>query len=91
MKEHEESAKEAYDLVLKMLVERMESMNVTVGRLSTLTGISRQVLGRYFKKEAQITFMKHLKICSALRVNPYWVPQELDNDQIEHLRRGGIK
>jgi len=85
MSDYNTSVEYGYNLVLKLFKDRMEELSITNYKLSKLTGISRSTIGDYFSKKNEMSFKNQLKICAALEINPYWIPKELDDNQMQYL------
>jgi len=90
MEEFKEKAKTSYNISINIIRDRMKELGVNSSDLSRNTGISRQVIGRYFKKTAVISFEKHLIICASLEINLFWIYKEMESGKIKELGNNKI-
>lgn len=85
MGNYDKAAKMGFDIQLKFIKDRMKELKISQKKLAELIGINESTLIRNFKKETEMTHITHLKICGALRLNPYLVPEEINKDEFERI------
>ncbi|MHA7825128.1 helix-turn-helix domain-containing protein [Chryseobacterium arthrosphaerae] len=79
------SSEYAEQIIVKLLKDRMADLQMTQKQLFELTGISEDTLTRYFKIQTKISLPNLLKICGALKLRPYFIPAELDKNELERI------
>lgn len=85
MANFDNSADMGEQLIINFLKERMSEKNITQKLISEQTGISEDSLTRYFNRQVKISLPNLLKICGVLELRPYFIPAELDNNEIQRM------
>ena len=62
-----------------------EKYGMSKYKLSLISGVSESTISRYFSQETDITISNFLKICNALKLNPYLIPMELDTEEFSEF------
>ncbi|WP_430468334.1 helix-turn-helix domain-containing protein [Winogradskyella ouciana] len=68
---------------LSMLSTRLkgETHGMSKYSLSKIAHISESTISRFFSQETDLTLTNFFKICYALKLNPYLIPEELDSEE----------
>ena len=82
---YQKSAEEGRRIIVAYIMERMNEMGVSAYWLARETGLAESTLSRFFHEQADIGLTNFLKICGALKLRPYLVPAEMDQDEIKQM------
>ncbi|MDV3537930.1 hypothetical protein CMU94_02185 [Elizabethkingia anophelis] len=72
-------------LIFKFIKDRMKEKDITQYQLSELIGINESTLIRNFKNNTEMNLSTLLKICGALELRPYFIPAEIDKNDLNRI------
>jgi transcriptional regulator with XRE-family HTH domain len=72
---------------LLMISQRLknEKYGMSKYKLAKMAGVSESTISRFFNQESDITVFNFFKICYALQLNPYLIPEELDSEELKEF------
>ncbi|MEW7222004.1 helix-turn-helix domain-containing protein [Elizabethkingia anophelis] len=85
MANFDNSADMGKQLILKFIKKRMEEKNISSGKLASLIGVERSTLNRNLENETEMTVSTLFKICGALELRPYFIPAEIDKNELQKM------
>ncbi|MCT4228728.1 helix-turn-helix transcriptional regulator [Elizabethkingia anophelis] len=85
MANFDNSADMGKQIIFKFIKERMEEKNISSGKLASLIGVERSTLNRNLENETEMTVSTLLKICGALELRPYFIPSEIDKNELQRM------
>lgn len=72
---------------LLMISQRLkdEKYGMSKYKLAQIADVSESTISRFFNQETDLTIFNFLKICYALQLNPYLIPEELDSEELKEF------
>lgn len=85
MENYKLASKERQKIIFAFLKKRMKEKKITQNALAEIIDVSVTTLIRYFKMETQMPLGVYLEICGALKLRPYLIPSENDNNEMMRM------
>lgn len=82
MANFDKSADMGKQMIFKFIKERMKEKQISQIKLSEIIGVDESTLIRNLKSDTEMPVATLLKICGALELRPYFIPAEIDKNEM---------
>lgn len=79
------AANKGFEIQMNFIKKRMKELKIDQKTLAKMIDVNESTLIRNFKRETEMSHITFLKICGALKLNPYLVPKELNQDEFQRI------